>query len=398
LFLFVIESLQEPQLTKDANEILKIFAENYPTFVLNNVNLQQNTTEGLLIPIIVATLASGKSLVEFCKPIITKISSNINNQSEILRNLKTLQTVFAETHSSNSTTHQLHLVFQELWPLFKRLFDQYSKGDDKILFQICRIIKKAIKILEVEFHAHYLNEFLEYSSRILKENPCAELLYTIEVSVGVFRKVINQEKITEIYLITSQRISSENQPKQFLEDFFGFLFRCAKHIPSIFMSSFEVLDRNFAVLVQNLDTHNLKIFKSMLFFLDFFFKLCSENPQNDHEQRITKIFVEKYGQNITKELVRKLHDQNFKIYIVETVFTSLIYLKRNMLEWLETALQQVQEINDIEKKELLNSLSEIDFSPLHKNNQDPEKEMKRVEIFSKFNKALELLESRLDDN
>ena len=93
--------------------------------------MQQNNyqqEEGLLITIVVATIASGRSLVEICKPYLAKISQNIesSNPKEILVNLLDLQTIYYEAHASNKTTHQLDLVFEELWPLFKRLFDKYS--------------------------------------------------------------------------------------------------------------------------------------------------------------------------------------------------------------------------------------------------------------------------------
>jgi len=402
LLLLVIESLEEPELEKDAMKTLKISAENWSAFILNNIDSLTNsiTNEKKLIVSIIATLASGKSLVELCKPVLASLKQNIDDkdQTEIEENLGTLQTIFYEAHSSNSTTHQLHLVFQDLWPLFKQLFNLYSEGNDDILIRLCKIMKKAIRIIETEFQAHYLNEFLEIASGILKQNPCGEVLYCVENSVSAFGQTINIEKITEIYLTTSQRISSGEESEEFMEDFFGLLFRCAKHIPSIFATSFGVLDRNLAILVENLETENFKLFKSLLYFLEQFLNLCSDNPQNDHEKRMTEIYVGKYGETTTKKLMQNLHDKKRRELTLESFYFGLIAFKKNELEWLEVALEEVEVITDDEEKKLMEVLKEINFDSVNKKkNQNPVNEEERQEIIEQYFQAFELLQERFDD-
>ena len=136
----------------------------------------------------------------------------------------------------------------------------------------------------------YLIEYFEYVCEIFKVNPCSEFLYTIETSASVFGKVHEMiQPLTEIYNFISEATLSflrENKledQNQFLEDFFGILFRYVKYIPSVILSS-KTLETNLQVTEMAIGMGQPGVEKTLFLFLEYFVKLCSENPQNDVEK------------------------------------------------------------------------------------------------------------------
>ena len=136
----------------------------------------------------------------------------------------------------------------------------------------------------------YLIEYFEYIYEIFKINPFSELLYSIETSASIFGKMNEMiQPLTEIYnFISEATLTCLNENKladqnQFLEDFFGILFRYAKYIPSVILSS-KTLQINLEVTEKAIGLEQPNVEKTLFLFLEYFIKLCSYNPQNDVEK------------------------------------------------------------------------------------------------------------------
>ena len=136
----------------------------------------------------------------------------------------------------------------------------------------------------------YLVEYFEYIYEIFKINPLSEFLYSIETSASIFGKMNEMiQPLTEIYNFISEATLTNLQENkledqnQFLEDFFGILFRYVKYIPSVILSS-RTLETNLQVTEMAIGMDQPNVEKTLFLFLEYFIKLCSYNPQNDVEK------------------------------------------------------------------------------------------------------------------
>jgi len=146
-----------------------------------------------------------------------------------------------------------------------------------------------MKAIGVRFKV-YLVEYFEYIYEIFKINPSNELLYSVETSVSIFGKMNEMvQPLTEIYNFISEATltfleqNKLEDPNQFLSDFFGILFRYAKYIPSVILSS-KTLETNLRVTEMAIGMEQPDVEKTLFLFLEYFVKLCSYNPQNDVEK------------------------------------------------------------------------------------------------------------------
>lgn len=150
-------------------------------------------------------------------------------------------------------------------------------------------MKKCMRALSLKFEP-YLLEYFNVICEIFTRNPFPDLLYSIETSASVFGKVPNLiQPLTKVYEFISSAtldyVSDKNikEHNQLIEDFFGMLFRYTKYIPSVILSS-KTLDTNLylADLIIGIDQPNVE--KPLYLFLEYLFRLCSYNPQNEVEK------------------------------------------------------------------------------------------------------------------
>lgn len=150
-------------------------------------------------------------------------------------------------------------------------------------------MKNCIKALSSRFKP-YVVEYFEIICDIFVYNPLPPFLYALETSVSEFGKVPDMVPcLTKVYEYISSAtlnfINGKNlqEHDQLLEDFFGMLFRYMKYLPSVFLSS-QTLDINLHVaeLVIGIEQPNVE--KTLYLFLEYVFRLCAENPQNEIEK------------------------------------------------------------------------------------------------------------------
>ena len=158
-----------------------------------------------------------------------------------------------------------------------------------MMIRLLKVIKKAIKILKLRFRKFAL-EFMEIACQIYMKNPISEFLYIFEVLVG---SLYEDPEFTQIFIKAYEIISESTmnflkgkdvkEESEFVEDFFGLLFRYAKYLPNVLLQSksFEI-NFHLAELSLGLDQPNIE--KTLFLFLERIFKLCNSNPRTDMER------------------------------------------------------------------------------------------------------------------
>ncbi len=243
-----------------------------------------------------------RSLALLCKPFATRIVQNAEHENSntdekilmsIRNDLRSIEMIFgkmprSEKAEDENTPHPLEPIFAELWPVIKVLFQKYSTFH-RILYRLCKIIKKTMRAIGVKFKI-YVIEYFELVYELFKIYPMSELLYTIETSASVFGKMPEMiQPLTQIYNVISEAtLTNLNENKledqnQFLEDFFGILFRYVKYIPSVILSS-RTLEINLQVTEKAIGLEQPNVEKTLFLFLEYFMKLCSYNPSTDVEK------------------------------------------------------------------------------------------------------------------
>jgi len=421
MFYFLAQNLSNHKLEDEAGESLITMCDYWSSFVIKNfdnfleLRSKFEYNNDLIIALAIAIAYDTESgnrerlLAQLCKPFAQRIVEYAEQEGsdtdkviidDIRRNLRSLEMIFGKMpkFEDENTTHPLEPIFHELWPVIKGLFQKYAKVD-KILLRLCKIIKKVMRAIGIKFKV-YLVEYFQYICEIFKINPFSEFLYSIETSVSIFGKLNEMtQPLTEIYnFISEATLNFLNQNKiedqdRFLEDFFGILFRYAKYIPSVILSS-KTLETNLKVTEMAIGIDQPEVEKTLFLFLEYFIKLCSKHPQTDVEKAATEIIVTQYGEIFFKKLLSELAkypEEKLRNYIIDIFFASFIRLKEHTLQWLELGLQQVEEaiLSNAEKQDLLKTLNDIDVSNLKWKNKDDEETKKLNDITDKFTDIFE---------
>lgn len=256
---------------------------------LHNISLalseeaQELMLEGISSVIWRAPIES-RAIIDLCS-VFTKNLRNDMKIEELLFNCDKIAVIIKNGFDKDIPLMNVYHLFKEIWPELKRLVEAYQSNDNAVE-DICRIVKHAMKKLQVAF-GEFLEDFAHIISNQFFKYRHSSYLYMAEQLVKIFGSSNQYEEmlmnlfniLTSVTLSELNTFESLQEKPELTEDFFGMVTRYLNYCPKVTLKSqnFE----NILVLGKlGIGLQQIEAAKCLYGFLETSFDFCNkDNPR-----------------------------------------------------------------------------------------------------------------------